>query len=48
MSEIYWLNKESRNFLSKGYLIDGESAEDRLHQIADTAQKYLPEIKFYD
>ena len=48
MSEIYWLNKESRNFLSKGYLVEGESAEDRLHQIADTAQKYLPEIKFYD
>jgi ribonucleoside-diphosphate reductase alpha chain len=48
MSNIYWLNKESRNFLNKGYLIEGESAEERIEKIAEAAQNYLPEIEFKD
>ena len=37
----YWLNEDSRKFLERGYLADGESAEDRITQIANTAQRYL-------
>ena len=39
--EWYWLNADSRKFLERGYLADGESAEDRITQIANTAQRYL-------
>lgn len=37
----YWLNKESREFLSRGYLKDGVSAEERIRQIAETAENIL-------
>ena len=37
----YWLNEDSRKFLERGYLSEGESAEDRITQIANTAQRYL-------
>ena len=36
-----WLNKDSRLFLSRGYLDEGETAEQRIKEIADTAQNYL-------
>jgi ribonucleoside-diphosphate reductase alpha chain len=39
--DYYWLNKDSRKFLSRGYLIDGETAEQRIEEIANTAEKYL-------
>lgn len=39
--EWYWLNEDSRKFLERGYLADGESAEDRITQIANAAQRYL-------
>ena len=39
--EWYWLNEDSRKFLERGYLAEGESAEDRITQIANTAQRYL-------
>jgi ribonucleoside-diphosphate reductase alpha chain len=39
--EWYWLNEDSRKFLERGYLADGEGAEDRIAQIANTAQHYL-------
>ncbi len=49
---MYWLNENSRTFLSKGYLMDGASAEDRIREIADIAEKYLNKPgfsdKFYD
>lgn len=49
---MYWLNENSRKFLANGYLVGGISAEDRIHQIADTAEKYLKKPgfakKFYD
>jgi len=47
-----WLTKESITFLQRGYLSEGESAEERIKTIADHAEKIL-EIegfsnKFYD
>jgi ribonucleoside-diphosphate reductase alpha chain len=48
MSNIYWLNKESRNFLSKGYLKDGQTPEQRIRQIADEAQRILKIDGFAD
>jgi ribonucleoside-diphosphate reductase alpha chain len=39
--EWYWLNADSRKFLERGYLAEGESAEDRIAQIANAAQRYL-------
>lgn len=41
MSNIYWLNKDSRKFLAKDYLIDGETAEQRIRDIAEAAERYL-------
>ena len=41
MKKYYWLNKDSRAFLSKGYLSDGVSAEERIKEIADNAEKIL-------
>jgi len=47
-----WLNEESRLFLSRGYLREGVSAEDRIREIADAAEKVLHiqgfADKFYD
>lgn len=52
MEKFYWLNDDSRTFLSRGYLSEGETAEDRIRQIAETAEKYLDmpgyADKFYD
>ncbi len=49
---MHWLNEHSRIFLAKGYLREGESAEDRIRHIADAAEKILgtPGFanKFYD
>ena len=36
-----WLNKDSRKFLERGYLLEGETPEQRIKDIADTAEKYL-------
>ena len=36
-----WLNENSRLFLSRGYLTEGVSAEERIKQIADKAEEYL-------
>lgn len=47
-----WLNEESRKFLSRGYLLEGQTPEDRIRQIASKAEEYLgiPGFadKFYD
>ena len=49
---FYWLNDDSRLFLSRGYLAEGEKAEDRIRFIADHAESILgiPGFadKFYD
>ena len=39
--KIDWLNKNSRQFLSRGYLIDGETAESRMEDIANHAESLL-------
>lgn len=38
---MYRLNDYSRHFLSKGYLQEGMTAEDRIKDIAQTAEKIL-------
>lgn len=52
MEKFYWLNSKSRAFLSKGYLVEGESAEKRMEDIAKHAEKILGidgfAAKFYD
>jgi ribonucleoside-diphosphate reductase alpha chain len=40
-NEIYWLNKDSRKFLERGYLLEGESPEQRMIDIAETAERIL-------
>jgi len=39
--KYYWLNKDSRKFLERGYLFEGETAEERIIDIAKSAEKYL-------
>lgn len=41
MERYYWLNDDSRKFLERGYLMDNETPEDRIREIADTAEKEL-------
>ena len=52
MEKFYWLNEDSRTFLSRGYLSPGETPEQRIRDIAETAEKYLGITgfadKFYD
>ncbi len=49
---MYWLNENSRKFLAKDYLMNGQSPEDRIRDIATIAEKYLNKPgfadKFYD
>lgn len=49
---MYWLNENSRKFLAKGYLMNGQSAEDRIREIASNAERRLGKPgfadKFYD
>ena len=40
--DYYWLNAKARAFLNKGYLREGETAEERISSIRDIAQSYLP------
>jgi ribonucleoside-diphosphate reductase alpha chain len=46
--DYYWLNKDSRKFLKNGYLEDGVEPEQRVRQIAETAEKYLKLNGFAD
>jgi len=45
---FYWLNKDSRTFLSRGYLSEGETPESRIRDIANTAENYLGMTGFAD
>jgi ribonucleoside-diphosphate reductase alpha chain len=45
---IYWLNKDSRKFLERGYLLEGETPEQRIRDIAEAAGKYLNSTDFAD
>jgi ribonucleoside-diphosphate reductase alpha chain len=46
--DIYWLNKDSRKFLERGYLLEGETAEQRIRDIAEAAEGYLKIKGFAD
>lgn len=48
MEKFYWLNDDSRTFLSRGYLQDGETPEERIREIADKAEEYLGVAGFAD
>ena len=43
-----WLNENSRTFLERGYLLPGVTAEERIREIADTAEKILNKPGFAD
>lgn len=48
MEDYYWLNKDSRLFLERGYLMEGVTPEKRIRQIALKAQRTLGEDGFAD
>jgi len=48
MRDFYWLNEDSRTFLSRGYLSKGETAKQRIRDIADKAEEYLDIKGFSD
>lgn len=41
----YWLNEDSRDFLSHDYLVEGQTPEQRIDIIGRTVQGYFPEEK---
>lgn len=41
MEDFNWLNKDSRAFLEKDYLLEGVTPEERIRQISDTAENIL-------
>lgn len=41
MGKYYWLNEDSKKFLSRGYLEEGKTAEQRIKDIANAAEKLL-------
>jgi ribonucleoside-diphosphate reductase alpha chain len=43
-----WLNDDSRTFLSRGYLSNGQEPESRLREISDNAEKILKIAGFSD
>lgn len=47
-TEARWLNKDSRTFLSRGYLKEGQTAEERIREIAEAAAKILQLPDFAD
>lgn len=48
MKNYSWLNVDSKKFLKRGYLEEGETPEDRIETIAKTAEKYLKIKGFAD
>ena len=48
MEPWYWLNENSRAFLARGYLAEGQTAEQRIRVITDAAEKYLKRDGFSD
>jgi ribonucleoside-diphosphate reductase alpha chain len=46
--DYYWLNSHSRQFLERGYLEEGVTPEQRVRQIAKTAEKLLKLDGFAD
>jgi ribonucleoside-diphosphate reductase alpha chain len=48
MNKYYWMNQKSRDFLSRGYVREGQTGEQRVREIAETAEKYLKIDGFAD
>ena len=48
MEKYYWLNEDSRTFLSRGYLKEGQTPEERIREIAEKAEEYLDHPGFAD
>jgi len=48
MDNFYWLNDDSRTFLKRGYLKEGQTAEDRIKEISDNAENILKIKGFSD
>ncbi len=48
MEPWYWLNDNSRAFLARGYLNEGQTAEDRITVIAKAAETFLNRPGFAD
>lgn len=46
--DFYWLNEESKTFLSRGYIPDGMTVQQRYRQIADAAENILKLPGFSD
>lgn len=44
----YWLNENSRQFMSRGYTLEGQTPEERVRQIADQAEKLLKRPGYAD
>jgi ribonucleoside-diphosphate reductase alpha chain len=44
----YWLNESSRQFMSRGYTLEGQTPEERVRQIADFAEKVLKRKGYAD
>jgi ribonucleoside-diphosphate reductase alpha chain len=45
---MQWLNEYSRKFLSQGYLSEGVTAEERIREVAENAEKILGKKGFAD
>ena len=46
MGPWYWLNENSRAFLARGYLSEGQTAEQRIDVIAKAAEEFLGQKGF--
>jgi ribonucleoside-diphosphate reductase alpha chain len=44
----YWLNDNSRKFMSRGYTLEGQTPEERVRQVAEYAEKLLNRPGFAD
>ncbi|MAF81228.1 ribonucleoside-diphosphate reductase subunit alpha [bacterium] len=44
----YWLNENSQAFLARGYLAEGQTAQERIQVVADTAERILGQPGFAD
>lgn len=44
----YWLNENSRQFMSRGYTLEGQTPEERVRQIAEYAEKVLKRPGYAD
>jgi len=48
MEDFFWLNDDSRTFLSRGYIDGGKTAEERIRDIAEAAADILNDYDFAD